>query len=102
MRVDRFAAAVALLAALGPVAADTAGKAAAPSSLPDCWVEHSQVQPAPVPQGIVGDRMAGAKHRLLAEQHVGAEHPPSVRPRSCNSAPPEAARRDRAPEPRPR
>jgi hypothetical protein len=91
MNVNRFVIAVALLFTLGPVLGATGlvAKPAAPAGVrSDCWLEHTQVQPPPREAGG-GEYMVDAKSRLLAEDHVGSEHPSAAaRKRSCNSEPP--------------
>lgn len=92
MNVKRFVIATALLVALEPVLGAT-GLVAKPAQLSgaqsDCWVEHTQVQPPAAREGSGREYMLDAKSRLLAEDHVGAEHPSAAaRKRPCNSEPP--------------
>jgi hypothetical protein len=101
MRVGRITIASAFLL-IGPAMGES-GKAAAPAapglSPPDCWVEHTQVQPSPTArERRTAQQLASAQEPLFVEEHVGSEHPKGPRMRSCASQPESPPANLRAPQ----
>lgn len=80
-----FAAACGLAALPAAIAADGAMlQPARPlRTLPDCWVEHTQVQPSTVFAAGQEHTVASRKIHLMTDRHLGAEHPGDRRTRPC-------------------
>lgn len=53
-------------------------------SLPDCWVEHTQVQPSTIVSDPHGEAVSSGKIHLISDRHLGAEHPGDRRTRPCS------------------
>lgn len=80
-----FVAACALAALPAALAADGAMLLPARPlrTLPDCWVEHTQVQPSTVFAAGHEHTVASRKIHLMTDRHLGAEHPGDRRTRPC-------------------
>lgn len=92
---SRLAIAASLLVAVqnGHGAPAPAAVPPAAASTPECWVEHTQVQPSPTRPGSAGAPAAGAAVLALNDQHAGAEHPTKLRKRACNALRPPAGQK---------
>lgn len=53
-------------------------------TLPDCWVEHTQVQPSSIVHDQHADAVSSTRIHLMTDRHLGAEHPGDRRTRPCS------------------
>lgn len=74
-------------AAAPPAGAATPDAAAPAPQPPDCWIEHTQVQPARArAKAAPGEAVEiGVKDVIDADKHLGAEHWTPAMQRACSS-----------------